>query len=50
MVIGLSASPNGESQIVLPGRFRWTRAGLRGLDYGGNEISTGQGDADTADP
>jgi len=25
-----------------PGRFSWTRGGLRGVDYAGSEISTGQ--------
>ncbi|MEM1185792.1 MAG: type II secretion system protein [Planctomycetota bacterium] len=35
-------APNGESEIVLPGRFGWTRDGLRGIDYGGRETSTGQ--------
>jgi len=35
-------APNGESEIVLPGRYRWTRGGLRGLDFGGGEISTGE--------
>lgn len=25
-----------------PGYYRWTRGGLRGIDYGGSEISTGQ--------
>jgi hypothetical protein len=24
------------------GRFAWTRGGLRGVDYGGGEIDTGQ--------
>ena len=27
---------------VFIGRFRWTRGGLRGIDYGGNEVNTGQ--------
>ena len=28
---------------LYPGRFRWTRGGLKGVDYGGSEIDTGQG-------
>lgn len=28
--------------VFYPGYYRWTRGGLRGLDYGGSEISTGQ--------
>jgi len=27
----------------LKGQYRWTRGGLRGVDYGGSEIDTGQG-------
>ncbi len=27
---------------VVTGRFAWTRGGLRGIDYGGTEIDTGQ--------
>ncbi len=27
---------------ICPGRFAWTRGGLRGIDYGGGEINTGQ--------
>ncbi len=33
-----AVSPNGVDR--LPGVFRWTRGGLRGLDFGGREIST----------
>lgn len=34
-VTGIEGSP-------FPGYYRWTRGGLRGLDFGGSEISTGQ--------
>lgn len=33
-------SANGIDSIV--GRFSWTRGGLRGVDFGGSEINTGQ--------
>jgi len=33
--------PGGGSQSF-PGVFRWTRGGLRGIDFAGKEISTGQ--------
>jgi prepilin-type N-terminal cleavage/methylation domain-containing protein len=29
-------------QTSYPGVFRWTRGGLKGVDYGGSEIDTGQ--------
>ncbi len=32
----------GDSSRLLPGRFRWTRGGLGGVDFGGSEINTGQ--------
>jgi len=35
----IKISSSGESY---PGYYRWTRGGLRGLDYGGGEINTGQ--------
>jgi len=35
----IKISFSGESY---PGYYRWTRGGLRGLDYGGGEINTGQ--------
>jgi len=31
----------GDPQRRLQGRYNWTRGGLQGLDYGGEEISTG---------
>lgn len=31
---------NGEESF--PGYYRWTRGGLAGIDFGGNEINTGQ--------
>jgi prepilin-type N-terminal cleavage/methylation domain-containing protein len=43
-------APNGEDTITVPGRFRWTRGGLRGIDYGGGEISTGQTRANPGKP
>jgi len=30
------------SNDSFPGYYRWTRGGLRGIDYGGSEIGTGQ--------
>ncbi|MHA7813198.1 MAG: type II secretion system protein [Phycisphaerales bacterium] len=30
------------SNNSFPGYYRWTRGGLRGIDYGGSEIGTGQ--------
>lgn len=32
----------GASRREYPGRFRWTRGGLRGIDFGGGEVNTGQ--------
>jgi prepilin-type N-terminal cleavage/methylation domain-containing protein len=32
----------GDPQRLLNGWYRWTRGGLRGIDYGGKEINTGQ--------
>jgi hypothetical protein len=32
--------PSGTDKFI--GRFSWTRGGLKGVDYGGTEISTGQ--------
>jgi len=31
-----------QSSESYPGYYRWTRGGLRGIDFGGSEISTGQ--------
>ncbi len=31
-----------QSPETFPGYYRWTRGGLRGIDFGGNEVSTGQ--------
>jgi prepilin-type N-terminal cleavage/methylation domain-containing protein len=36
----------GTSRREYLGRFRWTRGGLRGIDFGGGEVNTGQ----SADP
>ena len=33
---------SSSSDESFPGYYRWTRGGLRGIDYGGSEISTGQ--------
>ncbi len=38
----LTDTVNGEPRQYF-GRFRWTRGGLRGIDFGGSEIDTGQG-------
>jgi prepilin-type N-terminal cleavage/methylation domain-containing protein len=35
----IKISSSGDS---FPGYYRWTRGGLRGLDFGGSEVSTGQ--------
>jgi prepilin-type N-terminal cleavage/methylation domain-containing protein len=32
----------GDPSTPLPGRVRWTRGGLRGIDVGGDEVYTGQ--------
>ena len=32
----------GNEPVEYPGRYRWTRGGLRGIDFGGGEINTGQ--------
>jgi hypothetical protein len=32
----------GVPDLEYPGVYRWTRGGLRGLDFGGSEIDTGQ--------
>jgi prepilin-type N-terminal cleavage/methylation domain-containing protein len=37
----LKITSSGDS---FPGYYRWTRGGLRGLDFGGSEINTGQVD------
>lgn len=31
-----------EDDVVYPAVFRWTRGGLRGIDFGGKEVNTGQ--------
>jgi hypothetical protein len=35
-------TPTGNTYDVLKGWYRWTRGGLRGVDFGGREIDTGQ--------
>lgn len=40
---------NGEIQEFAKGYYRWTRAGLKGLDYGGKPIDTGQSDPGECD-
>ena len=32
----------GEPGDIVEGHYRWTRGGLRGVDYAGEEVSTGQ--------
>jgi prepilin-type N-terminal cleavage/methylation domain-containing protein len=32
----------GLDEVMYPGVFRWTRGGLRGIDFGGKELDTGQ--------
>jgi hypothetical protein len=32
----------GLDEMLYPGVFRWTRGGLRGIDFGGKEVNTGQ--------
>ncbi len=32
----------GDEASPFPGVYRWTRGGLRGIDFGGDEVSTGQ--------
>tara|TARA_R110002072_G_scaffold86495_8_gene195121 strand:- start:477 stop:1460 length:984 start_codon:yes stop_codon:yes gene_type:complete len=31
-----------DDEMLYPGVFRWTRGGLRGIDFGGQEVDTGQ--------
>lgn len=33
---------NNDENEPFPGVYRWTRGGLRGIDFGGSEINTGQ--------
>lgn len=33
---------SGERREMITGYYRWTRGGLKGIDYGANEIDTGQ--------
>lgn len=33
---------SGENKETVTGYYRWTRGGLKGVDYGGSEIDTGQ--------
>ncbi len=43
--------PVGDAEARYPQGFRWTRGGLKGVDWGGGEISTGQPKTDlSADP
>ncbi|UYV13361.1 MAG: type II secretion system GspH family protein [Phycisphaera sp.] len=39
---GSQWEPQARSGSVVTGYYRWTRGGLRGVDYGGTEIDTGQ--------
>jgi len=41
-VNGLDGAPNAD---LVEGFYRWTRLGLKGIDFGGAEPDTGQGDA-----
>ncbi|UYV13362.1 MAG: prepilin-type N-terminal cleavage/methylation domain-containing protein [Phycisphaera sp.] len=34
--------PQARSPSVVDGYYRWTRGGLKGVDYGGTEVDTGQ--------
>lgn len=34
--------PSGREREIVFGYYRWTRGGLGGIDFGGNEVSTGQ--------
>jgi prepilin-type N-terminal cleavage/methylation domain-containing protein len=36
------ATASGETTDVVTGFYRWTRGGLKGIDFGGSEINTGQ--------
>lgn len=36
------APSNGTSAMIVPTYYRWTRGGLKGVDFGGKEINTGQ--------
>ncbi len=38
---GLYPKPVGDPNAAFPQGYRWTRGGLRGLDWGGQEITTG---------
>ena len=33
---------NGSTSDTTPGKIRWTRGGVKGIDFGGTEIDTGQ--------
>ncbi len=47
----LYPAPLGNDRLPTPQGYRWTRGGLKGLDWGGGEISTGQPKSDlSADP
>jgi hypothetical protein len=39
---GSQWEPQARSPAAVDGYYRWTRGGLRGVDYGGTEIDTGQ--------
>jgi hypothetical protein len=30
---------NGQLAEIFPGRYRWTRGGLKGVDFGGSEVT-----------
>lgn len=40
-ILGFEPAPPGEQTAQVEGVYRWTRGGLKGIDFGGNEIRTG---------
>ena len=39
---GSAWEPQARADSIVTGYYRWTRGGLKGVDYGGTEIDTGQ--------
>ncbi|MEQ9095283.1 MAG: type II secretion system protein [Phycisphaerales bacterium] len=39
---GSAWEPQARADSIVTGYYRWTRGGLKGIDYGGTEINTGQ--------